>query len=45
MPFNMKNVTNTFSKTMGEVFKEYMDKFLVFVDEFNIHNLTWANHL
>jgi hypothetical protein len=29
----------------GRSVKEYMDKFLVFVDDFNIHNLTWANHL
>jgi hypothetical protein len=28
MPFDMKNATNTFSRTMTEVFKEYMDKFL-----------------
>jgi hypothetical protein len=28
MPFGMKNATNTFSRTMTEVFKEYMDKFL-----------------
>jgi hypothetical protein len=40
MPFGMKNTTNTFSKTMIEVFGNYMDKFLkVFVDELNIHNM------
>ncbi len=39
MLFGMKNATNTFSRTMIEVFGEYMDKFLkVFVDDLNIHN-------
>jgi hypothetical protein len=28
MPFGMKNATNTFSRTMMEMFREYMDKFL-----------------
>jgi hypothetical protein len=28
MSFNMKNATSTFSKTVTEVFREYMDKFL-----------------
>jgi hypothetical protein len=27
MPFDMKNATMTFSKTMTEVFGAYMDKF------------------
>lgn len=46
MPFGMKNVTSMFSKIMTKVFEEYMDKFLkVFVDDVNIHNMTWEDHL
>jgi putative transposase len=46
MPFGMKNATNTFSRTMTEVFGQYMDKFLkVFVDDLNIHNMIWEDHL
>jgi hypothetical protein len=31
---------------MTKVFGEYMDKFLkVFVDDLNIHNRTWEDHL
>jgi hypothetical protein len=46
MPFGMKNPTNTFAKMMTEVFRTYMDKFLkMFVDDFNIHSLTWEEHL
>jgi hypothetical protein len=42
----MKNVTNTFSKTMIKVFGGYMDKFLkIFVDDLNIHNMTWECQL
>jgi hypothetical protein len=46
MPFGLKNATNTFTKTMLEVFKDLGDKFLkVFVDDFNIHNESWEEHL
>jgi hypothetical protein len=46
MPFGMKNATNTFSITMMEVFGTYMDKFLkVFVDDLNVHSLSWEEHL
>ncbi len=46
MPFNLKNAINTFLKTMIEVYEKYMDKILkVFVDDFNIHNMTWEDHL
>jgi hypothetical protein len=46
MPFGMKNATNTFSRTMTKVFRQYMDKFLkVFVDDLNIHNMIWEDHL
>jgi len=46
MPFSMKNPTNTFAKMMMEVFQTYMDNFLkMFVDDFNIHSLTWEEHL
>jgi len=31
---------------MTEVFGQYMDKFLkVFVDDLNIHNMIWEDHL
>jgi hypothetical protein len=46
MPFGMKNTTNTFSKIMMEVFSIYLDKFLkVFVDDLNVHYITWEEHL
>jgi hypothetical protein len=46
MPFGMKNATSTFSKTMTKVFGAYMDKFLkVFVDDLNVHYLTWEEHI
>jgi len=46
MPFSLKNVTNTFTKTMLEVFKDLGDKFVkVFVDDLNIHNKSWEEHL
>jgi hypothetical protein len=46
MPFGLKNVTNTFTRTMSSVFKEMGDKFLkVFVDDLNIHNKNWEDHL
>jgi hypothetical protein len=45
MPFGLKNVTSTFTKTMSEVFKDLGDKFLkVFVDDFNIHIESWKEH-
>jgi hypothetical protein len=46
MPFGMKNATSTFTCTMTEIFGAYMDRFLkVFVDDLNIHILTWDEHL
>ncbi len=46
MPFGLKNVTSTFTRTMSLVFKELGDKFLkVFVDDLNVHNENWADHL
>jgi hypothetical protein len=46
MPFGMKNVKNIFFQTMIEVFRAYMDKLLkVFVDDLNVHSLTWEEHL
>jgi hypothetical protein len=45
MLFGLKNVTGMFSKTMVEVFKDWIDQFLkVFVDDVNIHNQTWEEH-
>jgi hypothetical protein len=46
MPFGLKNATNTFTRTMSLVFKELGDKFLkVFVDDLNVHNKNWEDHL
>jgi len=46
MSFGLKNATRTFSKTMAEVFKDWIDQFLkVFVDDVNIHSQTWEEHL
>jgi hypothetical protein len=46
MPFGMKNVTIIFSRIMIKVFGKYMDKFLkVFIDDLNIHNMIWEDHL
>jgi len=45
MPFGMKNATSTFTRTMTKIFGVYMDRFLkVFVDDLNIHILTWDEH-
>ncbi len=46
MPFGLKNVTNTSTRTMSTIFKELGNKFLkIFVDNFNIHNKNWEEHL
>jgi hypothetical protein len=46
MPFDLKNATSTFTKTMSLVFKELGDKFLkVFVDDLNVHSECWEDHL
>jgi hypothetical protein len=46
MPFGMKNANRNFFRMMKEVFRTYMDKFLkVFVDDLNVHSLTWEEHL
>jgi hypothetical protein len=46
MPFGLKNATNTFTQTMAEVFKDVGDSFLkIFVDDLNIHNIAWQDHL
>jgi hypothetical protein len=46
MPFGLKNATNTFTKTMSEVFKDLGEKFMkVFGDDLNIHNKSWEEHL
>ncbi len=46
MPFGMKNSTNTFFKTMIEVFGIYLDEFFkVFVNDLNVHNMTSKKHL
>jgi len=46
MSFGLKNAIGMFSKTMVEVFKDWTNQFLkVFVDDFNIQNHTWEEHL
>jgi hypothetical protein len=46
MPFGLKNATNTFTRTMSEVFKDLGSKFLkVFVDDLNVHSESWGEHL
>jgi hypothetical protein len=46
MPFGLKNATNTFTRTMSEVFKDLGSKFLkVFVDDLNVHSESWEEHL
>ncbi len=46
MPFGLKNATSTFTRTMLEVFKDLGSKFLkVFVDDLNVHNKSWGEHL
>jgi hypothetical protein len=46
MPFGLKNVTSTFTRTMSEVFKDLGSKFLkVFVDDLNVHSESWGKHL
>jgi hypothetical protein len=49
MPFGMKNAmptTHSLRPCMMEAFGPYMDKFLkVFVDDLNIHNMSWEEHL
>jgi hypothetical protein len=46
MPFGLKNGTSTFTRTMLEVFKDLGSKFLkVFVDDLNVHNESWEEHL
>jgi len=42
----MDYVISIFSRIMIKVFGKYMDKFLkVFIDDLNIHNMTWEDHL
>jgi hypothetical protein len=44
--FGLKNAMSTFTKIMSKKFKELGDKFLkVFVDDFNVHNENWEEHL
>jgi len=44
--FGLKNVTSTFTRTMIEMFQEWMQQFLkVFVDVLNVHNTSWSKHM
>jgi hypothetical protein len=49
MPFGIKNAmppAHSLAPCMMETFGLYMDKFFkVFVDDLNIHNMSWEEHL
>jgi hypothetical protein len=46
MPFGLNNTTNTFTQTMINIFKKWMQQFFkVFVDNLNVHNISWSKHL
>jgi hypothetical protein len=46
MPLCLKNATSTFTRIMTEVFKDLGDTLLkVFVDDLNVHNEKWEDHL
>ncbi len=46
MPLGIKNLTNTFFRTMIEAFGIYLNKFFkVFVSDLNVHNITSKKHL
>ncbi len=46
IPFGLKNVISNFSRTMTTIFSEWLQQFLkVFVDDLNIHNVSWEAHL
>jgi hypothetical protein len=46
MSFGLNNAIGTFSRTMAKIFKDWTNQFLkVFVDDVNIHNQTWEEHL
>jgi hypothetical protein len=46
MPFELENTTNTLSRTMADILKEWTNQFVkVIVDDVNIHNETWNEHL
>jgi hypothetical protein len=46
MPIGLKNATSIFSKTMTNIFFEWLQQFFkVFVDDLNIHSVSWETHL
>jgi len=46
MPSGMKNASSIFSRIMTEMFGKYLGKLKkVFVDDLNIHSLSWDEHL
>ncbi len=45
MPFGLLNATDTFTTTMSEVFRNLGDNLQVFVDDLNVHNESWEEHL
>jgi putative transposase len=46
MPFDLKNATSTFTKTMSKVLKDLGSTFMkIFVDDLNVHNENWEEHL
>ncbi len=44
LPFGLKTAPATFMPLMNEVFSEYWDKFIVYVDDILVHSDTWDEH-
>jgi hypothetical protein len=46
MPFGLKNAPSTFQAVMNDVFREYLDEFvMVYIDDILIFSLTAQDHL
>src|SRR5687768_333512 len=46
IPFGLKNAPATFQMLMNEIFREYLDKFvIVYVDDILIYSKTFTEHL